>query len=57
MAKIIDTIEIEFDKAKMARMISQLAFGQPGHGRKTKFIDLKKRASKLKCRGKVRDDG
>ena len=56
MAKIIDTIEIDFDKAKMARMISRLAFGQAGHGRKTKFVDRKKRASKLKCRSKVQDE-
>lgn len=56
MAKIIDTIEIEFDRAKMARMISRLAFGQPGHGRKTKFKDKRKEISRLKCRSKIQDE-
>lgn len=50
-------IHVEIDKAKVLRRISRTAHGRPGQGRKTKFVDRKKRANKDACRkGQAREE-
>jgi hypothetical protein len=48
--KIIDTILVPLDKAKMVRQRSRATFGKPGHGRKTSYADRKKVKDKRACR-------
>jgi hypothetical protein len=44
------TIKVEIDKAKQARRESRAIFGRPGNGRKTSFVDKKKKMNKEACR-------
>jgi hypothetical protein len=52
-----NTIHIELDPAKQARIRSRAAFGplRVGTGRKTSFKDRKKEANKKACRSKAEE--
>lgn len=54
--KVIDTIRIPLDKAKMVRQRSRATFGKPGAGRKTSHADRKKVVNKRVCRKPVEEE-
>lgn len=52
------TITIKLTKAEKAKELRRISRknGQPGRGRKTSFVDRKKKAAKERCRTKKEEE-